>query len=117
MSLQIEQAANGYIVDNRDKQIFKTLDELFAHLLIVFEGRSSNFGGKSYGRVAVTRNYPYSDDKCGICGGTQVLVRGRYPGQDKRAVCPRCLAERLDQIRDISSDGYGQCASAVSGDK
>jgi hypothetical protein len=49
--------------------------------------------------------------KCGICGGLQVLVRGRYPGDSKREVCPTCLAERLDQISDISARHYGQCAS------
>jgi hypothetical protein len=115
--MQIEQVENGYIVDDRrDKQVFKTLDELFTRLLFHFEGRSPNLGGKSFGRVAITRDFPYSDDRCGICGGQQVYVRGRYPGSDKREVCPTCLAERLDQIRDVSSEHYGQCASAISED-
>lgn len=49
--------------------------------------------------------------KCGACGGRQVFVRGRYPGHDNRPVCPQCLAERLDGIRNISSEHYGQAAS------
>jgi len=36
---------------------------------------------------------------CNICGADTVYVRGRYPGQDKRRVCPTCLAETIDDIR------------------
>lgn len=50
-------------------------------------------------------------DGCGICGGELVLIRGRYPGSDKRKVCPTCLMERLEQIQDISSPNYGQAYS------
>ena len=46
--------------------------------------------------------------KCGICGGKLVKIRGRYPKEPKREVCPTCLQERLEQINDISSSGYGQ---------
>lgn len=49
---------------------------------------------------------------CGICGGKQVLVRGRYPNTLGREACPTCLTERLDQIRGISSSHYGQAAQA-----
>lgn len=45
---------------------------------------------------------------CGICGGEMVEIRGRYPEnhlrRDRtRIVCPTCLAERMDQIREIAS--------------
>lgn len=46
--------------------------------------------------------------RCGICGGELVLIRGRYPNTDKREVCPTCNTERLEQINEISSKGYGQ---------
>lgn len=46
---------------------------------------------------------------CGICGGAMVEIRCRYPQQEKRKVCPTCLAERMDQIREVSSPDYGQC--------
>lgn len=39
---------------------------------------------------------------CGICGGLLVEIRGRYPHTAKREVCPTCLAERMDQIRELS---------------
>jgi hypothetical protein len=42
-----------------------------------------------------------------ICGGALVEIRGRYPEDPKRKVCPACLQERLEQINDISSSGYG----------
>lgn len=50
---------------------------------------------------------------CGICGGEMVLIRGRYPNQEKRPVCPTCCAERLDQIREISDKDYGKVYQAI----
>jgi hypothetical protein len=50
--------------------------------------------------------------KCGICGGEQVEIRGRYPGHDKRYTCPTCTQERLDQISEISAKGYGRVAQS-----
>lgn len=50
---------------------------------------------------------------CGICGGSMVEIRGRYPHTEKRKVCPTCLAERMDQIREVSSPDYGQAYNAV----
>lgn len=44
---------------------------------------------------------------CGICGGKLSLIRGKYPGHDKREVCPTCTTERLEQINEISSKDYG----------
>jgi hypothetical protein len=49
---------------------------------------------------------------CGICGGAMVEIRGRYPKQENRKVCPTCLAERMDQIREVSSPDYGRCYEA-----
>ena len=45
---------------------------------------------------------------CAVCGGTMVYIRGRYPHTDEREVCPTCLAEHMDLIRDISQPDYGQ---------
>ena len=44
---------------------------------------------------------------CNLCGGQLVEIRGRDPRDPKRKVCPTCLQERLEQINDISSSGYG----------
>lgn len=44
---------------------------------------------------------------CNICGGELVMIRGRYPKEDKRQVCPTCNTERLEQINEISSKLYG----------
>ncbi len=49
---------------------------------------------------------------CGICGGQMVNIRGRYPQDEKREVCPTCLAERMDQIREVSSPDYGKSYQA-----
>ena len=55
---------------------------------------------------------PGSSDfkRCGVCGGQLVNIRGRYPRTEKREVCPTCLAERMDQIREVSSPDYGKSA-------
>ena len=44
---------------------------------------------------------------CNACGGKMVEIRGRYPKQEKRLVCPTCLAERMDNIREIADSNYG----------
>lgn len=46
--------------------------------------------------------------RCGLCGGEQVLIRGKFPNDDKRYVCPTCGQERLDEINNISSPHYGK---------
>ena len=45
--------------------------------------------------------------RCPICGGKLVKIRGKYPGDKRREVCPTCLQERMDQINEISSRDYG----------
>ncbi len=43
------------------------------------------------------------DESCGVCGGIQVYIRGRYPNHDNRLTCPTCTRERLEQILEIAS--------------
>lgn len=50
------------------------------------------------------------DNQCNVCGGEMVLIRGKYPGNDKRYTCPTCTCERLEQINEISSKNYGHTA-------
>ncbi len=45
---------------------------------------------------------------CGVEGSPMVYIRGRYPHADRRLVCPTCLAERMDNIREWSSQEYGK---------
>jgi len=45
---------------------------------------------------------------CGVCGSELANIRGRHPGNDRREVCPTCLQERLEQIRDMLADDYGK---------
>ncbi len=49
---------------------------------------------------------------CGVCGGALVLIRGKYPGCDKREVCPTCNTERLEQISEIANKDYGKSCQA-----
>jgi hypothetical protein len=55
------------------------------------------------------------DKRCGVCGGRLVTVRPRTPRGPTRTVCPTCMADRLDQIHDISAWTYGLASAAEGG--
>jgi len=50
---------------------------------------------------------------CNICGSKLVKIRGRFPRDFKRSICPCCACEKLEQINEISSLHYGQAYSDV----
>ena len=55
---RVEKVENGYIVtDKRGNQrvIFST-EELFNHLLLMFEGLSSTFQGDKFGHIEIKRS-------------------------------------------------------------
>lgn len=52
-------------------------------------------------------------NNCNMCGGGLVQIRGRYPQEPQRRVCPTCLMERMEQIQNIASSGYGQAYAVV----
>ena len=54
------------------------------------------------------------EKSCGVCGGKMALIRGRYPHTDKRSVCPTCLCERMEQIREIADDNYGKAGTTAA---
>jgi hypothetical protein len=45
---------------------------------------------------------------CQTCGSKTVMIRGRYPRDPEREVCPTCLAERMDTIREVADRDYGR---------
>ena len=49
---------------------------------------------------------------CPVCGGKLTAIRGKYPGDPQRHVCPTCLQERMDMIRDMSNPDYGVGSTA-----
>lgn len=52
---------------------------------------------------------------CGICGGPMVSIRPHVPKGERRVVCPTCLADRMDLIRETSDPEYGMaCASDLA---
>lgn len=40
---------------------------------------------------------------CWKCGCRMVFIRGRYPGDDDREVCPTCQADRLEIITETAN--------------
>ncbi len=53
---------------------------------------------------------------CHVCGGRLVEIRGRHPKDDRRKVCPTCLASRIDQIQEIADPSYGRAYTNFPGD-
>ncbi len=49
---------------------------------------------------------------CSVCGGLLAEIRGRYPGDLGRWVCPTCLQEKLEGIREALDPGFGQVSCA-----
>lgn len=47
-------------------------------------------------------------NRCNVCGGDLVYIRGKFPNTDKRLTCPTCTTERLEQINEISGKDYGK---------
>lgn len=52
------------------------------------------------------------ESNCGVCGGFLVKIRGKYPHTDMRVVCPTCLAEKMDLIKEYSDANYGKQLSS-----
>ena len=55
--MELEKVTNGYTTTNRYGQIriHEDLESVFHHMLLIFEGRSTNFKGKSFGDVKIYR--------------------------------------------------------------
>ena len=54
--MEIEQVVNGFIINHRGtKSIYGTIDEVFEHMLLMFENRSKDLSNESYGRVYIQR--------------------------------------------------------------
>lgn len=69
--ITIEKLRNGYIITKHkiftERDIYKTLDEVFDQLLLSFEGRSEHFYENSYGKVIIDRDgskHPISKYNC-----------------------------------------------------
>ena len=50
---------------------------------------------------------------CAVCGGRMTEARGRHPGDAPRIVCPTCLADKMDMIRELADRDYGRACSAL----
>lgn len=48
-----------------------------------------------------------NEQHCSCCGSYKVQIRGKYPNDPKRRICPTCTYEKLEQINEISSPNYG----------
>ena len=61
--------------------------------------------GTPYGielRTILSRYRPAtakSADRCDMCGGIKVIVRGKYPKDPDREICPTCAIEKLEDLQ------------------
>jgi len=44
---------------------------------------------------------------CLACACEMVFIRPRYPNGPQRHVCPTCMADRMENIREITDSHYG----------
>lgn len=51
---------------------------------------------------------------CEVCGGKLVMVRGKYPGTDKRKTCPTCALEIIEQILDNCNNRQAATAKSLN---
>ena len=58
---------------------------------------------------------PIAEDStgCTCCGSKMIMIRGKYPKQPKRKVCPTCAVEKLENYEYQNSPNY---KNAVKGD-
>ncbi len=49
---------------------------------------------------------------CGVCGSRLVFIRGRYPQEKKRKICPTCAYEKLEQIHEITDQERDKACTA-----
>lgn len=49
---------------------------------------------------------------CNVCGGKLVTIRPRYPKGEPREVCPVCLQDRIEMVRDILNPATYQAEAA-----
>ena len=62
------------------------------------------------GEPAKMKGEPSTCNVCGcnVCGSALVSIRGRYPGEDNREVCPTCAVEKLEYLRGYLADNTGK---------
>ena len=54
--VEIEKVVNGYTAQYKGQTyVFSSTEELFVSLLLAFEHRCEQLGGKGYGKVAIDR--------------------------------------------------------------
>jgi hypothetical protein len=56
----------------------------------------------------VDTNYMWLGKRCPSCSTTLVTVRGRYPGEEDRLICPSCTVEELDTLKDSIGASVGR---------
>ena len=85
---------NPHTICMPHSSVVNRLEEMEMHHEIVKDG-SPPCLPPSKPRVALD-----AGSSCPVCGDDMVAVRGKHPNSSKRVVCPACLADWVDMIRE-----------------
>jgi hypothetical protein len=70
------------------------LEAMVGHPEIIKDGSPPFLPPKS--RVSLDAGF-----LCPVCGSNMVTIRGKHSNSSERIVCPACLADHIDMIREI----------------
>ena len=77
---------------NRDSPVIQFLVQAIS------EAREETF--KNVGSWYNLPKYKNFNGGCSVCGSKPVKIRGKYPHEPKRLICPTCTREVLESILD-----------------
>ena len=101
-AMEMFKKYGAYYCENDESEIIQAMEEYAAQFKPTAEANP---------QVANTvLDVPLLSERkgCNCCGGELVFIRGKYPKDEQREICPTCAYERLEEIRRISDADYGK---------
>lgn len=112
-SVEVDTAIDAYLVN---QEVYVSgprsiqLEDGGAEVYVDPSGSVRYAGIETFGRGPTDKPSP----SCDICGGEKAYIRGKHPDEDKRLVCPTCMAETLDDVKDRMGDNYNRACEVES---
>ena len=57
------------------------------------------------------------EETCKFCGSAKVSIRGKYPNEPDRVICPTCAQERLELVLEAPEKLKGSMESSIKSNK
>ena len=111
---KIMSEINPHLIPDTDENLKTEKGYLPRHYNVVWEIISKiikevvekfNFDIRCYKRSIDELNYELKifHDDCGTCGSKLAEIRGKYPKEPKRKVCPTCLMEKIEYALECNT--------------